>query len=395
MFQKLVNHNDDLKRLLDKGYAITIDSNYIVVRDIPYLDEKLNLQIGAIVSKLVFVTNEKFEQENHQVYFAGSTPYGLNGKPIPNLGDSGHTMSLSEACSDVVVQRAFSNKPKPANKYLDHFHKIETYVGFISGPAESRYDVSPLTFGAISESSADSVFKFRDTLSSRAEINDISAKLENDVVAVVGLGGTGAYLLDLLVKSPVKEIRAFDHDRYHVHNAFRSPGRLAEEELNCSKAEVYQARYENFRENLHIENVYVDLSTIEKLKGVTFAFVAVDRGDARSEIIDLLAKLGIPFIDVGMGLHRKGGALSGLLRTTYFPADSIDAIRAKKWVPEIEDPENEYKTNIQISELNALNAALAVARYKQLRGFYIETDDNLNLLFSTESFALMRTSSDD
>jgi hypothetical protein len=128
---------------------------------------------------------------------------------------------------------------------------------------------------------------------------------------------------------------------------------------------------------------------------VTFAFVAVDRGDARSEIIDLLAKLGIPFIDVGMGLHRKGGALSGLLRTTYFPADSIDAIRAKKWVPEIEDPENEYKTNIQISELNALNAALAVARYKQLRGFYLETDDNLNLLFSTESFALMRTSSDD
>ena len=31
-----------------------------------------------------------------------------------------------------------------------------------------------------------------------------------------------------------------------------------------------------------------------------------------------------------------------------------------------------YPTNIQISEVNALNACLAVIRYKQIRGFYFE-----------------------
>ena len=51
---------------------------------------------------------------------------------------------------------------------------------------------------------------FQDTLTSRAEITDLSAKFKDDVVAVIGLGGTGAYVLDFLVKTPVKEIRAFD-----------------------------------------------------------------------------------------------------------------------------------------------------------------------------------------
>ncbi|WP_373524265.1 MBG domain-containing protein [Aquiflexum sp.] len=45
MFHQLVNHNEDLRRLVVKGYAISFDSNYLVICDIPYLDEKKNLQI--------------------------------------------------------------------------------------------------------------------------------------------------------------------------------------------------------------------------------------------------------------------------------------------------------------------------------------------------------------
>lgn len=37
-----------------------------------------------------------------------------------------------------------------------------------------------------------------------------------------------------------------------------------------------------------------------------------------------------------------------------------------------EDPDGLYRTNIQIAELNALNACLAVVKFKQLRGFYLE-----------------------
>jgi len=90
-----------------------------------------------------------------------------------------------------------------------------------------------------SESDADiigkSVFKFHDTLTSRAEIGDLAAVFRDEVIAVIGLGGSGAYLLDFLVKTPVKEIRGFDGDFYHVHNAFRSPGSLVESDLACTR----------------------------------------------------------------------------------------------------------------------------------------------------------------
>ncbi len=35
MFQKLVSRNEDLKKLVDRGYALSFDSGYLVVRDIP------------------------------------------------------------------------------------------------------------------------------------------------------------------------------------------------------------------------------------------------------------------------------------------------------------------------------------------------------------------------
>jgi len=390
MFQKLANHNDDLQRLIDKGYAVTFDSNHLVIRDIPYLNDRLEKQIGAIVVKLKFIDSVRFEQNDHQIYFAGSAPYNLDGKPIPNLGGGAHVICLSEACSDVVVQRSFSNKPKPAGKYDDHFHKIETYVGFISGPAETLYGVSPCTYRTVEGVTNDSVFKFHDTLTSRAEITDLSEKLNDDVIAIIGLGGTGAYILDFLVKTPVREIRGYDHDKYHVHNAYRSPGRLDESEFDMSKADIYQARYDNFRTGLSLETKFIDSSNTDELDGVTFVFVCVDDGAARAEILNLLLKKNISFIDVGMGLKRKGGALSGMMRTTYFPAKHAQKVRDKKWINESEDPENLYKTNIQIGELNALNACFAVIRFKQLRGFFREEDTCFNTLFNIGSLSTMR-----
>lgn len=44
-------------------------------------------------------------------------------------------------------------------------------------------------------------------------------------------------------------------------------------------------------------------------------------------------------------------------------------------------PDEKYRTNIQISELNALNACLAVIKYKQACGFYFEDSPVYHLLF--------------
>lgn len=161
VFQKLVSHNEDLRRLLEKGYAVAFDSEYLIVRDIPYLDGNRQLQIGAIVTKLDFIDQERVTQTDHQIFFAGSVPYNLDGTPIPNLAGGTTQLALSKACDDVVVQRSFSNKPRVAGKFRDFFDKIESYVAIISGPAIEMYDVDPYTFRAVSEIVSDTVFKFR------------------------------------------------------------------------------------------------------------------------------------------------------------------------------------------------------------------------------------------
>lgn len=381
MYAKLVSHNDDIRRLVEKGYAVAIDSGYLIVRDIPYLDSERNLQTGAIIAKLVFADENRVVQDDHQVFFAGSTPHNLDGKPIPNLGDRNTSLALGGASQDVVVQRRFSNKPKATGKFQDFFEKIESYVAIISGPAMELYPANPLTFRAVEDIVSDEIFKFHDTMTSRAEITDLSAKFNNDVIAVIGLGGTGGYLLDFLVKTPVREIRAFDLDPFYVHNAFRSPGRLEASEFGKPKAEVYQVRYENFRNGLSITPKFLDASCDDDLDGVTFAFVCVDKGPSRAGIFDLLISKRIPFIDVGMGLDRKKGPLNGMMRTTYYSAEHGQELRDKRLAPEHESFDDIYRANIQISELNALNACLAVIRFKQLRGFYSEEISYYNLAF--------------
>lgn len=59
MLIELANHNDDIRRLLERGYALRFDSDYLVVRDIPYLDDKGALQWGAMVTVLVFENNQR------------------------------------------------------------------------------------------------------------------------------------------------------------------------------------------------------------------------------------------------------------------------------------------------------------------------------------------------
>ena len=400
MLKILASHNSDLQRLLEKGYALAIDSNHLVVRDIPYLDSAGQLQLTAFVGQMEFEDQTKVRPKDHQVYFAAPRPFGLDGQVVRGLGGGDAQLNLSEHCRDVIVRQSFSHKLKESGQlrpYIDHFEKIESYVAMVCGPAMTKFGVTPYTFRDCEEETPNSVFKLRDTMTSRAEISDLAKLFENDVVAIIGLGGSGGYVLDFMAKTPVREIRGFDSDSFFVHNAFRSPGRLDVEEgaeLRQSKAEVYRKRYENFRHGLNIKPLFIDETTATELDGVTFAFVAVDKGSSRKHIIDMLIAKNIPFIDVGMGLKRHGGPISGTVRTTYFPHDSGQIVRSKGYVPETDPPDDVYKSNIQIAELNALNAALAVLRFKQIRGFYAGPAHTNQLLLTLDNLSLLATNED-
>ena len=104
--------------------------------------------------------------------------------------------------------------------------------------------------------------------------------------------------------------------------------------------------------------VYVDDANLDELRDAAFVFIAIDDGPARQLISSRLEDFGVPFIDVGMGIFQASEALGGIVRTTASVPDHRE--HAKQRMPFADDAHDEYDQNIQIADLNMLNASLVV-----------------------------------
>ena len=120
--------------------------------------------------------------------------------------------------------------------------------------------------------------------------------------------------------------------------------------------------------------------TLHELEGLDFVFLCME-GKGKRPIVEKLEILGVPFVDVGMGIAINGDCLRGQVRTTTSTPTKRNHVYEKNRIAlTTADEVNEYDKNIQVVELNALNAALAVIKFKKLFGFY--ADDN------TEQFSV-------
>lgn len=325
--------------------------------------------------KLMLAGNVTVKPDNHVAYFIGEYPCRADGTPIEGIGNESKPRELGP---DLVVNHTFSAKPMPSGAYENYYDKVTQYVTILSGYAQKlEPGATAKTFRPVAtgEGEEETVFKYIDTASTRAEIGAITAKLAAvHKVAIVGVGGTGSYVLDLVAKTPVKEIHLFDGDEFLQHNAFRAPGAPSLEELAVKpkKASYLKAIYDKMRNGIFVHDDYIRPENVKQLRGMAFVFMCLE-GPAKKVIVEKLEEFGIAFIDVGMGVYVSEGSLGGILRVTTSTPAQRDHVR--KHVSFSDDADqNEYDANIQIADLNALNAALAVIRWKKLVGFYQDLD---------------------
>jgi hypothetical protein len=136
---------------------------------------------------------------------------------------------------------------------------------------------------------------------------------------------------------------------------------------------------------------YIHKDNVSELAGFDFAFVSVDDGLSRGLICDYLQGSSIPFIDVGMGLEKEEGGLNllGLCRVTMGTPVKTDHL--SKRLPTKDDrAEALYRSNIQVSDMNAMNAILAVMRWKQFCGFYVDYENSHHMSFSVAMQSIVR-----
>lgn len=369
MSLQLINHSSDLKRLRDEGYEIEVHDGFLLIHHVPYLNAEVEVKYGILVSQLTLV-NPTATAANppHTIYFMGESPCNNDGSIITAIQNSNPSIVIREG---ITINHMFSNKPP--NGYKDYYEKLTTYVKVLSGPAQSIDDrATAKTFKVIPVTTEESVFRYVDTNASRAEIQFINAKLEGQKIAIVGLGGTGAYILDMLAKTPVAEIHIYDGDVFLQHNSFRAPGAASIDQLNdqLMKADYYAGVYRNMHKHVTPHAYYVNESNIGELDQMTYVFIAIDKGEPRKVIAGHLIDKGVTFIDVGLGVNIVDDHLVGTLRVTSATAKKHDHLQDK--LPGTEDYDNEYATNIQIAELNAMNAVMAIVKWKKMSGFYAD-----------------------
>jgi hypothetical protein len=120
-----------------------------------------------------------------------------------------------------------------------------------------------------------------------------------------------------------------------------------------------------------------------------FVFIAIDKGKARKLITEKLEEFGIGFIDVGLGVKEKNNVLSGMVRTTTSTPENRSFKRKLSFAGG--DDEDDYTRNIQVAELNALNAVLAMIKWKKLVGFYGDIEQEYHSLYAINGNYLINT----
>ena len=386
-----VNPSPDILKLRNEGYEVEIRGAHLLISHVPYVDSNRTIQYGMLVCPLRLNGDQAtLPPPDHVVHFFGSAPCHKDGSVMTQIQ---HPSALQTTLlgTDIPVSRWFSHKP--ASGYPDYYRKMTRYIEVISAPAVSLDpSVKADTFKVIEAKAEESVFNYLDTNSSRADIDAISNKLKGRKIGIIGLGGTGSYVLDLVAKTPVDEIHLFDGDEFAQHNAFRAPGAPSLEQLKTPPLKVayFAAIYSRMRRGIQPHTEFLDASNVEQLRVVDFAFVCVDDGRAKKVIVEALDARLIPFIDVGMGIHVADNNLVGMLRTTTSTPEKHDHLQGLVSFHEGQD--DEYATNIQIADLNMLNAAFAVIKWKKLCGFYQDLKKehdsvysiNMNQLLSDE-----------
>ncbi|CAJ8689931.1 ThiF family [Burkholderia pseudomallei] len=388
MSQKLFNLNADLRRLREEGYFVQIRGGLLVMREVPYVDSQKRVRMGTLVTSLDLAGDTTRKPESHVAHWDGEFPCRADGTPLQEIAHQSQAIDLGHG---VTARYSFSSKPGPEG-YPNYFEKMSTYATILAGPAAVlQPGISPRVFRAPDDTEADSVFNYIDTASDRVGIGALSAKFEDEIISVIGTGGTGGYILDLVAKTPVREIRLFDADEFLQHNAFRAPGAPSLEELREApkKVDYLKSIYSRMHRGIVVHSVKLEQANVELLNGTTFAFISMDAGEDKRAVVEKLEALGVPFVDVGMGLELVDGSLGGILRVTASTPQKREHVHAGRISFAGGGERDVYASNIQVADLNALNAALAVIKWKKLRGFYRDLDREHHSTYTTDGNLLL------
>lgn len=388
MSHELFNRSADLQRLREAGYFVQVVGGVLVMREVPYVNSQRQVRRGTLVTTLDLAGDMTRKPESHVMHWAGDFPCTAEGTPIHGIA---HQSTETSFGGGISTQHSFSSRPGEQG-YPDYYEKMSTYATILAGPATTlEPGVTPRVYLPPAELDSASPFNYLDTASDRVGLGALSERFKGEVVSIIGTGGSGAYILDLVAKTPVSEIRLFDADEFLQHNAFRAPGAPSMADLRAIplKVDYLAAIYSKMHRGIKPQPTKIEGGNLQLLDGTTFAFLSMDAGEDKIAVVRHLEQLGVPFIDIGMGLELTNGSLGGILRVTTSTPSKREHVHAGRVPFEGGGVNDLYSSNIQVADLNALTAVLAVIKWKKLRRFYRDFENEHHCTYTTDGNLLI------
>ena len=287
MSHALIARSRDLRQLQEEGYSLRIvDEAYLLVDDIPYVTARRTVSEGVIVMPLTFAGDVTVQPTTHVAQWTGEFPHYANGqKLLALLPENAAPDAGSES-----IPPSYQLSAKATGGYSDYHHKVTTYVDILSREARLLDPMATAQKWRVITDNDDpeSVFHFADTASVRQNTTDLARKLQDERVAIVGVGGTGSFVLDLVARTWVREIHLFDADPFLQHNAFRVPGPLSREDVEggAHKASFHAERYSRMRTGVVANDTLIDENNVGTLGSFDTVFLCMDGDPIKGRIIE-------------------------------------------------------------------------------------------------------------
>lgn len=280
---------------------------------------------------------------------------GLSG----GLYDRSGSKLASGVIGETPSSCTLSIKLNGGRDYEDAWEALNTYVRvvyslFLGQPGSSgEANPRPYKFDVLGDQDRDAV--------------EWRGLLATEHVAVVGLGGVGAWIADFASKSDPREVHGWDHDCIEPKNILRMPGAVDPGEwIGRPKAEWFQETYCRIRKGVHGHNVKVRADNVhDVVEGTTFAFVAVDHAEDRMMVCDSLANAGIPFVVAGLSLARLDKRVKVAMRVvTAHPGLSS----WRQAIPQVGQSGQDDYGSLDMPDVYSMAAGWAVQSWRKMRG---------------------------
>ena len=356
-----------------RGWTIELGQNRISVRGVPYRKKD-----GEAGTCQVLVET----QDDGQTMKAPENGSGASHAAVLIGVSQGHAyQATGEAVGNVLwtdnANQCVISIKRDEGEYVNAWHALFVYTATIAGEV-----------GLEDRDQVERVFKFEIEGEDSREMKAWRNRARGQRVAIVGLGGVGLWILDLMSKTYVKEIRIWDGDVIEGRNLLRAPGWAGQDAIGKNKAQYFGEHYQRMREGISIHAEYWqpdDHSDV--LRDLDFVFVAIDKEATRTALCSSLEELGIPFIDVGMGIELRKGQVRGSCQV-FFSGE--DPGRWRIGIPTVEGAGEEDYYDLQLADMGGLNAALAVGTWRRHIGQYEAEEKDWLIRYLMESSDLIK-----